>query len=146
MADEHATSEPPPSPPSDNGDRLNRSPDRLVEAKTKAKRVMSEKQLENLPGENLPRYPPSSAPQGKPRAKVRRPKSTPKQQTPQDAIDPQGVTGENLPRPEPQTPEPSFLPSHKAKPKPKTRVVKPQPTPKTTQMVMEPATLNFSVF
>ena len=49
MADElPATPESPPSPPSDNGDRLDRSPDRLVEAKTKAKRVMSEKQLENL--------------------------------------------------------------------------------------------------
>ena len=49
MADElPATTESPPIPPSDNGDRLDRSPDRLVEAKTKAKRVMSEKQLENL--------------------------------------------------------------------------------------------------
>jgi hypothetical protein len=37
-----------PSPPSDNDDRLDRSPDRLVEAKTKPKRRMSDKQLENL--------------------------------------------------------------------------------------------------
>ncbi len=49
MVDElPATPESLPSPPSDNGDRLDRSPGRLVEAKTKAKRVMSEKKIENL--------------------------------------------------------------------------------------------------
>ncbi len=49
MADElPATPESPPSPPSDNGGRLDRSPDRLVEAKAKTKRRMPDKQLENL--------------------------------------------------------------------------------------------------
>ena len=125
MADElPTTTESPPSPPSDNGDRLDRSPDRLVVAKTNAIRVMSEKQLENLRRGREAR-----AAKGK--AKLEPPA-------------PEPLT------PEPHAPEPSFLPSegggtHKAKPKPKPRV-KPQPTPKTTQMVMEPATLNFSVF
>ncbi len=48
MANEPTTPEPPPSPPSDNVDRVYRSLDRLVEAKAKAKRRMSDKQLENL--------------------------------------------------------------------------------------------------
>ncbi len=110
MADElPATPEPPPCCPSDNGDRLDREPLRLAETKTKAKRVMSEKQLENLRKGR-------EAKASKAKAKIEPPPT---------------------PDPEPQAPEP------KTKPKPKPRVVKPQPTPKT---VMEPATLNFSVF
>jgi hypothetical protein len=106
MADElPATPESPPSPPSDNGDRLDRSPDRLVEAKTKAKRVMSEKQLENLrkgrevkaakgkaklepqaPEPTAPE-PPAPEPPAKPKPKPRA-KPQPKTQTPQMVMEP----------------------------------------------------------
>ena len=117
MADElPATPEPPPCPEDTNCDRLDMSPDRLVEAKTKAKRVMSEKQLENLRKGR-------EAKASKAKAKIEPPPT---------------------PEPEPQVPEPQ-APEPKTKPKPKPRVVKPQPKTQT-QMVMEPATLNFSVF
>ena len=119
MADElPATPESPPIPPSDNGDRLDRSPDRLVEAKTKTKRVMSEKQLENLR-------------RGR-EAKAAKGKANLEPQAPEP-------TAPEPPAPDPPAPEPP------AKPKPKPRA-KPQPKTQTPQMVMEPATLNFSVF
>ena len=109
MADElPATPESPPIPPSDNGDRLDRSPDRLVEAKAKTKRRMSDKQLENLRKGR-------EAKAAKAKAKI------------------------EPPAPEPTAPEPL------AKPKHKPRVVKPQPKTQSNT-IMEPATLNFSVF
>ena len=55
MAPDPPPPESPPSPPSDNGDRLDREPDRPDDAPAETtkpaprkKRVMSEKQLENL--------------------------------------------------------------------------------------------------
>ena len=108
-----ATPEPPPCPEDTNDNRIEREPLRLAEAKTKAKRVMSEKQLENLRKGREDR-----AAKGKAKLEPQAPEP---------------------PAPEPPAPEPP------AKPKPKPRVVKPQPKTQT-QMVMEPATLNFSAF
>ena len=113
MAEIDAATESPPISPTDNGDRLDRSPDRLVEAKTKAKRVISEKQLENLRRGR-------EAKAAKAKAKIEPPP----------------------PEPEPQAPKPQ-APEPKAKAKPR---AKPQPKTQTTPVVMEPATLNFSVF
>ena len=116
-----ATPESPPSPPSDNGDRLDRSPDRLVETKTKANRVMSEKQLENLRKGRETR-----AAKGKGKLEPQAPEP---------------------PSPEPPAPEPPE-PEPKSKPKPKPRA-KPQPKPQARDQYVTlnyVPSVNFSVF
>jgi len=122
MGDEiPATLESPPNPPSDNGDMLDRSPDRLVEAKIKAKRVMSEKQLQNLRKGREPR-----AAKGKAKIEPRETEPAAPDQTP----------------PEPPSPEP------KAKPKPKP-MTKPQPKPQAQDQYVTPnyvPSVKFSVF
>ena len=118
---------PPPNPPSDNGDRVDRPADPLVEAKTKAKRRMSDKQLENL--------------RRRREAKAAKAKAKLEPQAPEPSFLPSEGVG-TPPAPEPLAPEP------KAKPKPKSRA-KPQPKPHAQDQYVTPTyvpSVNFSVF